>query len=100
MLNGAWKANIRVGEALTKDRKSSAAASEGLVDMVRAQARDNNRVLWDKARRRADSFAPSRCSCSGRAVGIGLGGGSARELRQRVGCEGLLGAGKRRSAGV
>ena len=30
-------AHIRVGEALTKDRKSSAAASDGLVDIVRAE---------------------------------------------------------------
>jgi hypothetical protein len=39
------EANIRVGEAFTKDRKSSAASRDGLVDMVRrAHDREESKV--------------------------------------------------------
>lgn len=38
--------NIRVGEAFTKDRKSSAASSDGLVDMAR-RAEDKMEELLD-----------------------------------------------------
>jgi hypothetical protein len=42
------RANIRVGEALTKDKKSSAAARDGLVAMARAH--DSIKALEMEAR--------------------------------------------------
>jgi hypothetical protein len=71
------RAYIRVGEALTKDRKSSAAARDGLVDMARAR----------------DSFTMvvrARGCCSGLGTTTGiyterLGRSGLQEGRGRVG---------------
>lgn len=57
---------------MTKDRKSSAAARDGLVDMARAQESNSTDEY------RADGLACSRVWCRAGAMGIGLGGKSAR----------------------
>lgn len=59
--------NIRVGEALTKDRKSSAAASEGLVDIARAH--DRTRVVEAGATARVKLGCSSECR---RDTGVGM----------------------------
>jgi hypothetical protein len=57
-------ANLRVGEALTKDRKSSAAARDGLVDMARAH------VVATRAKMGADGLGCSRVVCNCLAMGM------------------------------
>jgi hypothetical protein len=59
-----------VGEALTKDKKSSAAARDGFVDMARAH------VVWTKANETdADCPGCSRVNCNGLAMGMYWAGG-------------------------
>lgn len=50
--SGNQQRSVRVGESLTKDRKSSAAASDGLVDMVRTvQVRMKGTATCEQLRR-------------------------------------------------
>jgi hypothetical protein len=67
----SYVGSIRVGEAFTKERKSSAAARDGLVAMVRA--RDSANIVGMKARVRAGGLGCSRVWCSDVAMGMGLG---------------------------
>jgi hypothetical protein len=62
------QANIRVGEALTKDKKSSAAARDGLVVMVRAH--ESVAVCGMKVEKCVGSLKRSRVRRSGLTIGI------------------------------
>lgn len=62
---------LRVGEALTKERKSSAAAREGLDDIFRkAQGRGDKREMGRAVKRGGGGEVCSRVDSSGLAEGI------------------------------
>jgi hypothetical protein len=58
------RAYVRVGEALTKDKKSSAAARDGLLDMARKHVDET------KAKIGADGLGCSRVSCGRLVMGM------------------------------
>lgn len=89
--------NIRVGEAFTKERKSSAAARDGLVDMVLVlvlvlKSHDRVNVYGTGAAKRVVNPGCTKVARSGVAMGMGLGRkvwevAAACGVRERGGCK-------------
>jgi hypothetical protein len=86
-------AHVRVGEALTKDRKSSAAASDGLVDIVRAARQRKKGGAVETATQAG--FRRSSVARVGTLLGMGVVVRSARGPGLKWGAKREAGAGSR-----